>query len=86
MSIHNEKKEWTVCHHILSAAIHVDHRIKAGVLVSLQKDIISLINVDFHVPALPVRKIQSFVVSKSFRKFIASTLSFRFTKTCLYLC
>ena len=84
-SIHKEKNECTVCPHILSADIHVDHRTNGGFPISLQNAMISFISVDFPVPALPVRKQQSSVSSSDFKKYKASALSFRLSKSSLYI-
>ncbi|MEI8252733.1 MAG: hypothetical protein WCG25_03130 [bacterium] len=47
----------------MSAEIPVDQSARGGLDIHIQKSITSLISVDFHVPALPVKKIQLSVVS-----------------------
>jgi len=67
-SIHKEKNEWTVWPPIFNADIPVDQSTNGGFPISLQNSITSFISVDFPVPAFPVRKQQSSVSSKDFKK------------------
>jgi len=69
----------------LSAEIPVDQSARGGLDMPVQNSITSLIRVDFHVPALPVRNIQLSHVSSCLRNDNASGLSFRFFRIFLYL-
>lgn len=84
LSIHNQKNEWAVCHHMLTADIQVDHKTNGGLPIVVQKSTTSLISVDFPVPAFHVRNIQWSVSSNNFKKHKASGLSFRLSRSTLY--